>query len=159
MPHRKQITIPQELRLFSKPTALICLSHDRAMVYEVKADILREIAFWHTQDTDFSYSDKESFDHHGQGSFDTFFKPGTDGHNKEHYLHVFFNFFTKKLKEMDEQHVFNEIFIFLPEDIKNIATEKTPTYLKDKIHMIPGNVQHEHPLELLKRIEKNLENI
>lgn len=151
MAQKKSITIPLEFRFFSEPTAIICLNHDRAKVYEATSDTLREIAFLHTSDTDFQYSDKESFSH-AEGSSSIFFKPGTEEHNKEHYIRVFLNYFAKKLQNLDQERSFHDIYLFLPGDVKNIVSEKLLPPVQEKTHVILGNVIHEHPLELLKRI-------
>jgi hypothetical protein len=158
MNSKNQLTIPQNLQLFSESTALICLAHDRAKVYEVYKDSLKEVSFLHTSDTDYQYSDKESFSH-AEGSQTIFFKPGTEEHNKEHYLRVFLNYFSEKLRDLSHQYGFRDIYLFVPNNIKNIVLEKIPNSIRGKIHIIPGNVMHEHPLELLKRIEGKGEHL
>jgi len=152
MSSKNILKIPQHLRLFSDSTALICVSHDRAKIYEATQDSLEEISFLHTSDTDYQYSDQESFSH-AEGSQTIFFKPGTEEHNKEHYLRVFLNYFREKLKDLDQQYRFHDIYLFLPGDLKNVAMEKLPPPLQKKTHIVVGNVINEHPLELLRRIE------
>jgi len=146
------ITVPYQFQFFPNPTALICLSHDRARLFHVCAQDLQEITFLHTSDTDYQYSDKESFSH-AKGSSTTFFRPGTEEHNKEHYLRVFLNYFADQFKKLDDIHRFSRVYIFLPGDMKHIVWDKIPTALRSKTHLIPGNVMNEHPLELLQRIE------
>ncbi|MGE3279242.1 MAG: hypothetical protein AB7J40_05695 [Candidatus Altimarinota bacterium] len=158
MNSQKSLKIPQQLRLFSNSTALICVSHDRAKVYQVNQDSLEEVSDLHTSDTDYRYSDQEAFSH-AEGVSTVFFKPGTEAHNKEHYLRVFLNSFSDQLKKLDREFHFHDVYLFLPDDLRYVAVEKLPTRLQKKVHVVIGNVAHEHPLELLRRIEKLTEEL
>lgn len=143
----KELHIPEKYPEFDIKTLIICVSHNTAKVYLVDKRNMKELPEVHTAETDYHYSDKEGFSA-GHGGTTT----GTDHHNKEHYERVFLNFLVGELKKMESEHHIERMFVFVPEDIKNITREKFSDQMQKKTEFLHGNLLKTHPLDLIDRI-------
>lgn len=147
MGNKKSWQIPDKYSEFESTSLIICLAHKMAKPYLVKGRMLQELLTIETEEAEFQYSDKEGFNPSFGGS-----APGNDSHNKEHYERVFLNYFVNELKKLQKTHQASRMYIFVPEDLKNITKKKFTELMLKQTEFFHGNMIKTHPLELVERI-------
>lgn len=145
--------IPQQLPHFKEKILIVCLRHDSGLPYIAEGNKVEQLSPIYTEDTDFHYSDKEGFERlttpSSPAAKDVSFCAGEDHHNKEHYLHIFLNYFVEKIGELAKEQKVNKLVFFVPEDMLHQLEAKLPQPLKEKIQIFPGNFYAHHILELI----------
>lgn len=148
----KVLHIPEEIRKFREKTLIFSFGHYLALPFYVHGREMAELPLIHTEDTDFKYSDREGFSHPGMGGGGS--DPGTEKHNKEHYEHVFVNYFLQKLGHLEKEYEFGSVIVVLPDYMKHVVREKWPKHLVDKTEFIGGNFHNHPPMDILHKIMK-----
>lgn len=147
----KMIHIPEEIPKFRHKTLIFCFGHNLARPFYVHGREMEEMEMIHTEDTEYEYSDKEGFNHAGPGGGSS---PGADKHNREHYDHVFLNYFLEQLNDIEKKYDFDQIVTLQPVDMKGLNKEKWPKHLLPKTEFIAGNFHNHPPLDILHKILK-----
>jgi len=147
---------PRKIPELLEKTLVICMAHQFAKAYRLHLREMEELEDIRTEDTEYSYTDKEGFsfiqtapaaaNRTGQGTV-----PGSFENDKDHYMKVFLNFFAKELTRLFEAGNYDRIVIFVPDDMKHITEEKL-RYLSDRVEFIYGNFTKHQPLELVEKI-------
>lgn len=145
----KKMNLPEEIPRFRDRTLIFCFGKDLARPFYVHGREVDEMEIIHTVDTEFEYSDKEAFNSSNGGS-----SPGSDKHNKEHYAHVFMNYFLDKLHGIEAGYKFEKIVVLETIGTKGLTQDKWPKHLMEKTHFIVGNFHKHSPLEIFHKILK-----
>lgn len=164
----KTMELPNGSPKFTEKTLLIAMNHDRAKTYSVDGNHLTIMGEIHTEDTEYEYTDNESQKHISGPSGGAFASkgnfpktggettnPGSEPHNKEHYLAVFLNYFTKEVQKIMKLENFARLIIFAPANIHKLLNEKLSPHLQKKANIIPANLYKHHPFDLIERIKNN----
>ncbi len=149
----KKMNLSEEIPRFRDRTLIFCFGKDLARPFYVHGREVDELEMIHTADTEFEYSDKEGFNHGGPGA-GSGSAPGSDKHNKEHYAHVFMNYFLEKLNAIEREYQFDTVVVLETIETKGLTEDKWPQHLKAKTHFIVGNFHKHSPLEIFHKILK-----
>lgn len=150
------IQIPQQLAHFRGKTLIACLRHNSAQAYIAEGNKIEQLEPIETSATDFHYTDYEGFERLTTPSSpeakEVSFSAGHDHHNKEHYLHVFLNYFSGEIQKLQKQHQVVQLVFVVPEDIKYQLEEKLSSELKSCTRILEGNFYAHHILDVIKQL-------
>jgi|GEM_PF-6201484 len=147
---QKGLQIPQELPSCEVKTLMCVISDHTARVFECYERTITELNALSTEDTNYTYSDKEGFSYGPQGKVGT--RPGTSHHNKEHYLSVFANYFSEAVLKLYKDGAYEDVIIFIPQNIRKFIESKLPKDMVGNIVFVEGNFAKHHPLDLVKKM-------
>lgn len=138
--------IPDNLRHFEKRTLFVVMQHRRAKAFEVLDDLVTDKGVIETDDTEFEYTDRKTLSaDSGTGRVSG---AGSEKHNKEHYDHVYMNYFSKEFSKL--ANGYPAVVIFVPKDIKSLLHDKLNQQELEKTKFIYGNYYNNHLHELLE---------
>ena len=141
--------ISTDYNAFTQPTLIIVTSRQDAIVYLADNRDLEKILELHTKKPE--YTDDEG--HFGRSGNDRVFGQGST--EKEIDDIVYDEFKSDLAGAIDEiKEEFEQVILFAPEQYKNSTKDSLPKSIQDKIKSIHGvNILHEHPTDILKRLQ------
>ncbi|PJC37458.1 hypothetical protein CO046_00400 [Candidatus Peregrinibacteria bacterium CG_4_9_14_0_2_um_filter_53_11] len=154
------IQVPEKIPELIERTLVVCMARDFAKAYCYHLQGIHELPTIETSETDYHYTDKEgrsfiSESHGGDRTNGTSGNPtifGIEKHNKQHYLKVFLNHFSKELARIFREGSFNRVVLFVPDELHISVEEKLEQHLLQKTEFFSGNFTKHHPLELVEKI-------
>lgn len=141
--------ISNKLNSFNTPTLLLVTSRQNAKAYLATNRTVQELFTLH-QDTP-TFSDNEGhFERSGNGL--QFGSGSTEIDIDEITLRETMKLLNEKLDKIDENY--SEVILFVPEQLKNLLTNKLPESIQAKItKTITGNLIQESPMQLIERLQ------
>jgi hypothetical protein len=145
--------LPSKLTPYSEKTLIIIADHQQAYPILIRDRIITSFPRIHTDDTDYTYTDKEGFSY-------SYSKSGTvPGHQEKdhrHYERVFLNYLITQIKQLDQAHQPAKLLIIVPESLVHLTEQKLPGHLSQKASIHLGNLVKMDLSQQLTRVEKQL---